>query len=487
MSDLDQSGHISICWFRQDLRVNDNQALIQAVQNGRVLPIYILDDQNAAADKLGAASRVWLHHSLKLLNQSLDGQLKVFRGNALNIMAQLTDTLDIYTVSWNRCYEPWRIQRDAAIKTHLRSKEISCRSFNASLLWEPWTILKKDESPYKVFTPYYKNGCLSTTPRSAEPTPKNIDFFSGHLKSAVSINDLNLVPTENWCQAVIDHWQVGEQAAIEKLENFITETLCDYQQGRNFPALGSTSILSPHLHFGEISPHQIWQRLEFESMHNHSDNLSHFKRELGWREFSYYQLYHWPDLPRSEFNPRYLNFQWQQDDANLQLWQQGKTGIPIIDAGMRELWQTGTMHNRVRMLVASFLVKNLLVDWREGAGWFWDCLFDADLASNSASWQWCAGCGADAAPYFRIFNPVLQSEKFDSDGDYLSRYCPELARLPKKFRHSPWLANDTVLSEAGISLGIDYPFPIVDLKLTRQRALDRFKQHRLTNQDIDSQ
>jgi deoxyribodipyrimidine photo-lyase len=400
-------------------------------------------------------------------------------------MAQLTDALDIYSVSWNRCYEPWRIQRDAAIKLNLKSKDINCQSFNASLLWEPWTILKKNETSYKVFTPFYKNGCLGKLPRTPQPRPDKIHFFSGHIESAISINGLNLTPTESWSQAVIDHWQVGEQAAVDKFENFITETLCDYQQGKDFPALGSTSTLSPHLHFGEISPNQIWHRLEFESMNNHSDNLSHFKRELGWRKCSYYQLHHWPDLPRSEFNPRYLNFQWQQDDAKLQLWQQGKTGIPMIDAGMRELWQTGTMHNRMRMLVASFLVKILLIDWREGARWFWDCLFDADLASNSASWQRCAGCGADAAPYFRIFNPVLQGEKFDPDGNYLFRFCPELAQLPKKFRHSPWLANDTVLNEAGITLGIDYPFPIVDLKVFHQPALDQFKQHRLTNQDID--
>lgn len=483
MTNSARLSQVAIVWFRQDLRVNDNPALIHAAKKGRILPIYILDDVDAAADQLGSASRVWLHHSLQLLNQSLDGQLRVFRGNAIDVIAQLTDTQNIQSVSWNRCYEPWRIQRDATIKSNLKSTGIDCQSFNASLLWEPWTVLKKDETPYKVFTPYYKNGCLGTIPRPAQPQPEAISFFKGNIESAVKINDFDLIPTINWNQTVIDHWQVGEQAATDKLEAFISETLCDYQQGRDFPALQSTSSLSPHLHFGEISPQQIWQRLELVSLHNHSDNLSHFKRELGWREFSYYQLYHWPDLPRSEFNPRYLNFQWQQDDNNLKFWQQGKTGIPIIDAGMRELWQTGTMHNRVRMLVASFLVKNLLIDWREGAAWFWDCLFDADLASNSASWQWCAGCGADAAPYFRIFNPVLQGEKFDPNGEYVLRYCPELTQLTPKFIHKPWLASKAVLKEAGITLGIDYPFPIVDLKLSRLRALDWFKQHRLTTLD----
>ena len=336
MSNSARLSQVAIVWFRQDLRINDNPALIHAAKKGRVLPIYILDDVNAAADQLGSASRVWLHHSLQLLNQSLNGQLSVFRGNAIDVIAQLTDTQNIQSVSWNRCYEPWRIQRDATIKSNLKSTGIDCQSFNASLLWEPWTILKKDETPYKVFTPYYKNGCLGTTPRPAQPEPEAISFFKGNIESAVNINDLNLIPTINWDQSVFDHWQVGEQAATDKLEAFISETLCDYQQGRDFPALQSTSSLSPHLHFGEISPQQIWQRLELESLHNHSDNLSHFKRELGWREFSYYQLYHWPNLPNSEFNPRYLNFKWRQDDSNLEFWQQGKTGIPIIDAGMRE-------------------------------------------------------------------------------------------------------------------------------------------------------
>jgi deoxyribodipyrimidine photo-lyase len=483
MSNSLSSDLLNIVWFRQDLRVSDNPALISAAQRGRVLPIYILDDENAGVDKMGSASRVWLHHSLNLLNQSLEGQLKVFRGNAIDIITQLTSEFDIDYVTWNRCYEPWRIKRDVTVKSHLKLKGIECRSFNASLLWEPWTILKKDDLPYKVFTPFYKNGCLGITPRAAQPMPEDVHYYTDNIASAINITDLSLIPTENWHNTVINHWKVGEHAAKEKLEAFITQTLCDYQSGRDFPALNATSSLSPHLHFGEISPHQIWQRLEFESIHHYFEDLSHFKRELGWREFSYYQLYHWPNLPTEEFNRHYENFKWQRDDSSLQDWQRGNTGIPIIDAGLRELWQTGTMHNRVRMLVASFLVKNLLIDWRKGAQWFWDCLFDADLASNSASWQWCAGCGADAAPYFRIFNPVLQSEKFDPEGQYLLRYCPELAHLPTKFRHKPWLADDAVLTKAGITLGINYPFPIVDLKVTRQRALDRFKQHRIDGSD----
>lgn len=466
----------SIVWFRQDLRLSDNPAFSTAVKQGRVLPIYILDDVNAGSTGIGAASRVWLHHSLVSLNQSLDGNLRVFSGDAIAIIKQLIETYQVGSVCWNRCYESWRIARDAIIKSDLQGKGITVRSFNGSLLWEPWTVLKKDATPYKVFTPYYQKGCQGIAPpRLPVLAPKKIDYFDNRIESSCAIDDLNLLPEKSWDKAVLNHWGIGEKAAQEKLDDFCTDTLSDYKQGRDFPAMFSTSTLSPHLHFGEISPHQIWQRMEMESIQNESENIQHFKRELAWREFSYYQLYHFPQLAEKPFNTKFEGFKWRDDESGLQLWQQGKTGFPIVDAGMRELWQTGTMHNRVRMIVASFLVKNQLIDWRKGAAWFWDCLFDADLASNSASWQWCAGSGADAAPYFRIFNPVLQSEKFDPEGEYLSRYCPELNSLPLKYRHKPWQASDDVFLQAGIKLGVDYPQPILDLKATRERALARFK------------
>ena len=466
----------SIVWFRQDLRLSDNPAFVTAVKQGIVLPIYILDDENAGSAGMGAASRVWLHHSLISLNKSLGGNLRFFHGDAIAVIQQLVETYQPTSVHWNRCYEPWRIKRDAQIKSDLQKRNIVVQSFNASLLWEPWTVLKKDETPYKVFTPYYQNGCLSNElPRQTMQTQGNIRFLDQTIANACSIEDLKLIPEKNWHKTVLTHWDVGEKAAQEKLDGFCTDTLNDYKQGRDFPAMWATSTLSPHLHFGEISPHQIWQRMEMESMRAESENIQHFKREIAWREFSYYQLYHFPQLAEKPFNARFEAFDWQNDAAGLAQWQQGKTGFPIVDAGMRELWQTGTMHNRVRMIVASFLIKNQLVHWRKGAAWFWDCLFDADLASNSASWQWCAGSGADAAPFFRIFNPVLQSEKFDPQGEYLARYCPELNNLPLKYRHKPWQASDDVLLQAGIKLGVDYPFPILDLKVTRERALARFK------------
>ncbi|MFT5219750.1 MAG: deoxyribodipyrimidine photo-lyase [Planctomycetota bacterium] len=470
-----QDKPITILWFRQDLRLSDNPALAAALACGHVLPIYILDDENAGNWAMGGASLGWLHRSLESLNQSLDGKLNFFRGDAVSIIESLCREQAVAAVYWNRCYEPWRIARDAKIKSMLQASNIEAGSFNGSLLWEPWTVSKKDGSPYQVFTPYYQKGCRAIAPPREPILMPTTASFVDPVTGAVTLQQLALIGSGDWQRPLLEQWQIGESAAQHKLDQFCRSGLTDYRKGRDFPALASTSMLSPHLHFGEISPQQIWQRIEQESTHNHSDNPAHFQRELGWREFSYYQLYHFPELPDQAFKAKFARFEWLDDSTGLQQWQKGQTGIPIIDAGMRELWQTGYMHNRVRMLVASFLIKNLLVHWRHGARWFWDCLLEADLASNSASWQWCAGSGADAAPYFRIFNPVLQSGKFDPDGDYILRFCPELQRLPKRYLHCPWEADAAVLAEAGIKLGRDYPEPIVELKSSRVRALDRFK------------
>jgi deoxyribodipyrimidine photo-lyase len=469
--------NLSIAWFRQDLRMADNPALSAAAECGDVLPIYILDDVNAGDWGMGAASRAWLHHSLVALNESLDGRLVLFRGNAREIIEALATGLPVNSVFWNRCYEPWRIQRDAQIKFDLSAHSIEHRSYNGTLLWEPWTVNKKDGTPYRVFTPYYQKGCLSQpAPRQPLPPPGRIRWHNETIAASRALNELDLLPLKmSWHESLLSHWQVGETAALRRMDSFCDDCLDTYKRGRDFPALDATSRLSPHLHFGEISPHQAWHRIGHATMSNRSDGPAHFLREIAWREFSYHLLYHFPQLPVQNFNRKFDGFQWLEDESSLQAWQRGQTGFPIVDAGLRELWQTGYMHNRVRMIVASFLIKNMLLHWREGQAWFWDCLVDADLASNSASWQWCAGSGADAAPYFRIFNPVLQSEKFDPAGDYLLRYCPELAGLPARFRHKPWQASAEILRAAGITLGVDYPEPILDLKVTRERALARYK------------
>lgn len=458
---------VVIHWFRQDLRLHDNPALSAAAEAGDVLPIYVLDDVNAAEQVMGEASRVWLHHSLTALDKSLKGKLQLFVGDANKILTQLCAEHDITAVYWNRCYEPWRIQRDKAIKQKLQAQDVRVISDNGSLLWEPWQVLKSDGTPYKVFTPFYQRGCLGApSPRLPLAKPK---LKLAQLKTnSLTIDDLALLPDRDWHHAMMQPWQVGELAAQKKCQQFLENKLANYKQGRDHPALSSTSRLSPHLHFGEISPNQIWYAADSQP---NSDDKQHFLSELGWREFSYSLLYHFPELPSKPFVGKYAKFPWKASKKYLRAWQRGQTGIPIVDAGMRELWQTGYMHNRVRMIVASFLVKNCLIHWHDGEAWFWDCLVDADLASNSASWQWVAGCGVDAAPYYRIFNPVLQGQKFDTDGEYTKHYVPELIALPNKYLFNPWEAPASVLAEAGVKLGQTYPKPIVDLKQSREQAL----------------
>ena len=457
---------ISLMWFRQDLRLSDNPALIEAAKQGTVLPIYILDDENAGDYAMGAASRWWLHYSLQSLNESLGGTLSLYRGDPLEILEKIGEHHDIQGVYWNRCYEPWRIARDKHIKQKLAEKGVEVQSFNGSLLWEPWDIKKNDGTPYKVFTPFYRRGCLNAAaPREPLPAPKTLEY----VKDAVScdLTSLDLLPKIRWDKQLEPHWEVGETGAIDRLYTFFDEGLDDYKEGRNLPAKPYVSRLSPYLHFGNISSNQIWHAA---IARGEGVNIDHFCTELGWREFSYSQLYHNPSLPRKNLQSKFDAFPWREDAEALKAWQHGQTGIPIVDAGMRELWQTGLMHNRVRMIVGSFLVKNLLLHWHHGERWFWDCLVDADLASNSAGWQWIAGCGADAAPYFRIFNPVTQGQKFDSQGEYTRHFVPELRELSDKYLFNPWEAPDAVLQGADVVLGENYPKPIVDLKASRNRA-----------------
>jgi deoxyribodipyrimidine photo-lyase len=465
---------VNIVWFRQDLRLADNPALNAACEAGEILPIYILDDVNAAEYKMGAASRVWLHHALEELNKQLDGQLQLFVGHAEDVFKQLCKQYSIDSVHWNRCYEPWRIDRDKRIKQQIIEQGVAAHSYG-SLLWEPWTVLKKDGTHYQVFTPFFQKGCLmAQPPKRPLAKPNNIDYAPQSLQSS-TLNQLNLLPTnKTWHKTMMTSWTPNEADAKQQLTTFIDNGLKQYKVGRDFPAKQSVTRLSPYLHFGQISPNQIWYALEPLEEDPQAFAL---KRELAWREFSYSLLYHLPQLPNTNLQAKFDRFAWDTDADSelLKAWQKGQTGYPIVDAGMRELWQTGYMHNRIRMVVASFLVKNLMLDWRLGRDWFWDTLVDADLASNSASWQWVAGCGVDAAPYFRIFNPVLQGEKFDKQGEYTRKYVPELASLPDKYLFKPWDAPQSVLTDAGILLGKHYPKPIVDIKVSREAALNAYQ------------
>lgn len=467
----------TLMWFRQDLRLRDNPALSYASEQGAVIPLYIFDTECPTHFMPGGASKWRLHQSLNSLNASLNNQLHTVKGDAISLIVELIQKHNIKKVVWNRCYEPWQIKRDTQLKKRLCEINVEVQSFNSHLLWEPWQVLKKDNTPYKVFTPYYRRGCLSKpSPRMPVQTPSDLKIeYIPQLHKG--IDSLGLMPDINWHATIDKMWTPGEQGAAKHLSDFLPDGAKEYKTKRDFPDLSATSKLSAHLHFGEISPNQIWYAA-IHALHGNTEDvgLDCFLSELGWREFSHYLLFHFPHIPQKNFSPKFEHFPWRSDDNALEAWQRGQTGIPIVDAGMRELWQTGTMHNRVRMVVASFLVKNLLIDWRHGERWFWDCLLDADLAANSASWQWVAGTGADASPYFRIFNPVTQGQRFDPQGEYVKRFCPELSKMPDKYIHNPWEAPQNILDYADVKLGDNYPTPLVDLKASRQRALDALAQ-----------
>ncbi len=466
-----------IAWFRQDLRLSDNPALAAACGERRpVLPVDVLDDDNAADWRPGGASRWWLHQSLEQLDKALDGRLLLLRGDAGQLIPELASDVGAKAVFWNRQYEPWAIRRDTGLKQQLLDASIKVRSFNGSLLFDPPNTNKADGTPYRVFTPFYRKGCLEngTTPRRPLDGPDDIDLYSA--ADGLALDELELMPKVNWYEEIAASWNPGENGAQERLREFMSAGIEHYKDGRNRPDKPHVSRLSPHLHFGEISPNQVWYAVDESGAGEDLDpDRDTFLSELGWREFSCNLLYNEPEMPERNLQRKFDRFPWRDDPDALEAWQRGRTGYPIVDAGMRELWRTGYMHNRVRMIVGSFLVKNLMLHWHHGERWFWDTLLDADLANNSASWQWVAGCGADAAPYFRIFNPVTQGKKFDPEGAYVRRYVPELAELPAKHIHAPWEAPADVLQDAGVALGDSYPEPIVELKASRERALDAFK------------
>lgn len=462
----------AIVWFRQDLRLKDNPALFEACsQHESVMPLYIFDKNSV----LGSAQAWWLHHSLNALKKSCHSELGLKlilrQGNPLDILLELIASFSIKAVYWNRCYEPLVIGRDKKIKASLQGIGMDVHSFNGSLLNEPWDIHNKKGDFFKVFTPYWKvcrTDLFSSPKQEIIARPATIEAPSD------KIDDWKLLPTLNWASQFSKVWTPGEKGAEQRLTHFISQHLDGYKIERDFPEKDATSRLSPHLHFGEISPEAILRAAESVKNDPSCDliDIEHFLSELGWREFSYYLLYHLPSLPHKNFKEGFDAFPWHNDKDLLACWQKGMTGYPIVDAGMRELWATGYMHNRVRMIVASFLTKDLFIDWRLGADWFLDTLVDADLANNSASWQWVAGCGADAAPYFRIFNPVLQSKKFDPNGAYIRRWVPELSALTGDAIHAPWEASDS----AAIYAKINYPRPIVNHSRTRTQALDYYSQ-----------
>jgi deoxyribodipyrimidine photo-lyase len=468
----------TLVWFRHDLRLADNPALLAAVRQGAcVVPVFIWSPEEEGRWQPGAASRWWLHQSLTALEASLRQQgsrLVVRRGPALETMRQLIEATGCTGVYWNRRYEPAAIERDRHLQAALHQAGLRAESFNGSLLFEPWTVRNKQGHPYQVFTPFWKACSAGPEPELPQPAPADFEH-PRRWPVSLPLCELGLEPGINWAGGLSTNWGPGEAGALRELSRFLDQGLAGYSDSRDRPDQVSTSRLSPHLHFGEIGPRQVWSAVR-ACRHVRSAAVDSFLRELGWREFAHYLLYHFQQSAEHPLREQFAEFPWQPEPSNLHAWQRGRTGFPIVDAGMRELWHTGWMHNRVRMIVASFLVKDLLISWQEGAAWFWDTLVDADLANNTLGWQWTAGCGADAAPFFRIFNPVSQGEKFDANGTYVRQWIPELATLPNRWIHRPWEAPAQVLQDAGIDLGDTYPFPIVDHKQSRTRALRALQQ-----------
>ena len=468
-----------ILWFRQDLRLGDNRALTAAsALGGPVLPVFIRDDAAAGRWRHGGATCWWLHGSLERLDAGLRkcGSRLTFRaGDSIQVLASLVRETGAEAIYWSRGYEPGEVDFEQRLREHLGGP-VTLRRFAGRLLFEPEAIRTASGRPFQVFTPFWNACRLQPAPGPAMDVPTEVTGPAAWPASE-ALADWRLLPERpDWSSGLGANFMPGEAGALTRLEAFLDGSVHRYQTAREQPGVAGTSRLSPHLHFGEISPRQVWHAVQASMAAGvvPEGEGATFLRELGWREFSAHLLFHFPDLPDQPLRGEFAAFPWAPEPALFKAWCRGRTGYPLIDAGMRELWTTGWMHNRVRMIVASFLVKDLLVPWQDGEAWFWDTLVDADLANNAASWQWVAGCGADAAPFFRIFNPTLQSRKFDPEGRYIRRWVPELAALPDTCLHAPWEAPAIVLRTAGIRLGTEYPEPIVDHRAARQRALDAF-------------
>ena len=460
---------VCIVLLRNELRLTDHPALLHAAKHSAVIPVFVLDDKV----KLGGASLWWLHHSLNSLGNDFAKhgiKLILRRGDTQKIIEEIQNKTNAKAIYCTRSYTKHDVRLEKSLHEKYQNTEIEFRRFGGNLLIEPEKITNKQGTAFQVFTPFFKALQQSNHIRTPFAKPDKIIPFAGEIQSD-NLDDWGLLPTKpNWAEGFAE-WEIGEAAAFQKLEKFLNSKINIYSEGRDFPALAATSLLSPHLRFGEISPAQIWDIVNLKCHGAPIGNYQKFLSELAWREFSYHLLIAYPDMATKPIKQQFSAIEWDNDENLLIAWQSGQTGFPIIDAGMRELWQTGYMHNRVRMIVASFLVKDLLIDWQYGEQWFWDCLLDADYANNPASWQWVAGCGMDAAPYFRIFNPTTQSQKFDADGKYIKRWLPELVNLPNKYIHEPSTAPKEILLNAGIIMGKTYPLPIVNHKTAREKTL----------------
>ncbi|MGE9294943.1 MAG: cryptochrome/photolyase family protein [Puniceicoccales bacterium] len=475
----------TLVWFRRDLRISDNAALKAAIERGApIVPVYIFDEAGEGEWAPGGASKWWLHHALKDLAETLEAsnfRLVLRQGKSQAELAKLIDETGADAVYWNRRYEPAIIERDKRIKDDLSSNDIEARSFNSSLAFEPWEVKNKTGAPYKVFTPFWKE-----LQRRDFAPPVEVDLNKGEpCKSwpeSLDLDALQLLPDISWDSGFYEAWTPTIAAAKQRLGKFAANGGGGYASDRDRPDLDATSRLSPYLHFGQVGPREVFHAFKEHGV-DKQKSARVFLSEIAWREFSYHLIYHFPHTPKDPLRKEFEHFPWEMNEAFLRAWQKGQTGYPIVDAGMRQLWATGWMHNRVRMVVASLLVKHLQLPWQEGARWFWDTLVDADLANNTQGWQWSAGCGADAAPYFRVFNPILQGKKFDPEGSYVREWVPELRKLPDSVIHAPWEADASTLRAAGVELGDDYPHPIIDHQKGRNRALQAYEKLKALRSD----
>lgn len=467
-----------IMWFRNDLRLHDNPALHAAVSSGRpLICLYILDEESPGLRVPGGAAKWWLDKSLRALGEDIagrGGQLTLRRGRAEAVIDEVIEETGAGAIVWNRRYDAAGRTIDAGIKEGLRARGLKADSHNGSLLMEPWRLETGSGGYYKVFTPFWRALWKAYEAPGDLGVPADL---GGPQPASDVLDDWGLHPTRpDWSKGFERLWTPGEASARERLERFLDGPAGHYDDARERPDTDGTSRLSPHLRWGEIGPASVWRTVR-AAMEEGAVDQRHalsFLSEIAWREFSYVLLFHNPDLCEENYNSDFRHMPWRDSEADLEAWQKGLTGYPMVDAGMRQLWARGWMHNRVRMITGSFLTKHLLLPWQRGEDWFWDTLVDADPASNAAGWQWVAGSGADAAPYFRVFNPITQGAKFDPDGAYVRHWCPELASLPDKHLHAPWKAPKDVLTAAGVELGRNYPAPLIEHMDGRQRALEAY-------------
>ncbi|MFD1927261.1 cryptochrome/photolyase family protein [Sporosarcina siberiensis] len=469
----------TIVWLRRDLRIHDNPALWEASEQGIVIPVFIWSKEDEQMSLSSYASKWWLHHSLLSLQKKLYRMglsLTIRQGDSLDELTTIIEETRANAVFFNESYDSSILTRDEMIRERLNSDGVEVETFNSHLLFPPGILLNKKNEPYKVFTSFWKN-TMHESVIQPKPTPVEFSTLNQFLPT-LAIEDLKLLPSVNWDEKLVEHWVPGEDGAIKRWQQFSEEGMSKYLEGRDIPSFDDVSLLSPHLACGDISVRSIWfsskMLLESDSVSYMHSSVEAFMRQLIWREFAYHQWIHFPEIVHTPLREKFEDFPWRDTDEMFTFWKKGLTGYPLVDAGMRQLWETGAIHNRVRMVVASFLVKHLLISWQEGSDWFKETLVDFDVANNAMGWQWVAGSGIDSAPYFRIFNPILQSQKFDGEGVYLRKWLPELAKLPTKYIHTPWEAPIDVLQKAEIELGKTYPFPIIDHSFARKRALEAF-------------